>query len=286
MAGTARQVHLGRQLRELRSRAGLSLEQAAAHVERVRATVGHWERGHARISARDLDALLTLYGAQEEISEHLRQLRRDCGQRGWWQSYKLPPYLEPFVGFEAEASEIFNFELGVVPGLLQTREYTWAVHEAGHLALSEPELEAWAEFRMQRQKRLDGDDLTLHAVIAEEALHRVVGSRRVMAEQLRHLADSALRPNVKLQVLPLESGAHVGVSGPIVVLRFADPAHVDVAFSDTPLGGTVIDEIHFVAELSRLFGHLQRQALSITDSMRLLSTIAEDHMIKSKEQSE
>ncbi|QIZ33967.1 helix-turn-helix domain-containing protein [Saccharopolyspora sp. ASAGF58] len=204
------------QLRQLRTEAGLSLDEAAAHLERSRATVGHWERGRSRVSAKDLDALLELYNAPEELVEQLQHLRRESGQRGWWHSYKLPSYLAPFVGFEAEASEIFHFELGLVPGLLQTEYYARAVHEVGRLKLSESELQSWVDVRLKRQERLnDGGGLTLHAVVAEEAIPRVVRSRAVMAEQLRHLAAVAKRPSVNLQVLPFEAGAHAGSVGPI-----------------------------------------------------------------------
>lgn len=240
--------------------------------------MGHWERGHSRVSSKDLDALLAFYNAPEEMVEQLQQLRRDSGQRGWWHSYKLPPYLAPFVGFEAEASEIFHFELGLVPGLLQTEYYARAVHEVGRLKLSEPELQRWIDVRLKRQERLnDGGGLMLHAVVAEEALHRIVGSRAVMAEQLRHLAAVSKRPSVNLQVLPFEAGAHAGAVGPITVLRFEDASHSDVAFSDTPLGGHVIDDLRDVAELSRLFGTLQAQALSAKESKRLLGSIADAH---------
>ncbi|MER5390943.1 helix-turn-helix transcriptional regulator [Saccharopolyspora sp. NPDC002686] len=284
MAGTARQVHLGRQLRQLRTNAGLSLDEAAAHLERSRATVGHWERGHSRVSAKDLDALLEFYDAPEDLVEQLQQLRRESGQRGWWQSYKLPAYLAPFVGFEAEASEIFHYELGVVPGLLQTEAYARAVHEVGRLALTESELQNWVNVRLKRQERLDeGGGLALHVVIAEEALRRVVGSRAVMAEQLHHLADIGKRPTVNIQVLPFDSGAHEGIHGPILLLRFPDSAQSDVAYSDTVLGGHVIDDLRDVAELARLFASLQARALPEGNSSDLLRSIAHEHDQRAKE---
>jgi transcriptional regulator with XRE-family HTH domain len=256
----------------------LSLDEAAAHLERSRATVGHWERGHSRVSAKDLGALLTLYNAPEEMAEQLQQLRRESGQRGWWQSYKLPSYLAPFVGFEAEASEIFHYELGVVPGLLQTEAYARAVHEVGRLALTDAELQNWVDVRLKRQERLnEGGGLALHVVIAEEALRRVVGSRAVMAEQLRHLVGIAKRPTVNLQVVPFEAGAHEGIHGPILLLRFQDPNQSDVAYSDTPLGGHVIDDIRDVAELARLFASLQARALPEDRSVSLLRSIAQEH---------
>ncbi|GAA4887004.1 helix-turn-helix transcriptional regulator [Saccharopolyspora cebuensis] len=284
MAGTARQVHLGRKLKELRHAAGLSLEQVSEHVERSRSAVGHWERGFTRIGAQDLAAVLRLYETDEELTEQLQTLRRESGKRGWWHSYKLPPYMTPFIGFEAEASEVFHFELGIVPGLLQTESYARAVHESGRLVLSDEELREWVDARLKRQERLDkGGGLTLHAVIAEEAVRRVVGSPGVMAEQLEHLQRVCKKPSLKLQVLPFDAGAHVGAHGPITVLRFPDAGHGDVAFSDTPLGGHVIDDLRDVAELSRLFAELKAQALPERESVAMLSSIRDAHATRSKE---
>lgn len=284
MAGTARQIHLGRQLRELRTNAGLSLDEAADHLEKSRATVGHWERGHSRVSAADLTVLLKLYKASEELTDQLQQLRRESGKRGWWNSYKLPTYLAPFVGFEDEAAEIFHFELGNVPGLLQTENYARAVHKVGRLKLSDEELQGWVDLRLKRQERLShGGGLTLHAVVAEEALRRVVDNPAVMAEQIWYMEQAARQSSVRLQVLPFEAGAHVGTHGPITVLRFDDPHHGDVAFSDTPLGGHVIDDLRDVAELARLFSELQAQALPTRESKLLLGTIREEYATRSKE---
>lgn len=284
MAGTARQVHLGRKLKELRHAADMNLDDVAQKVGRSRATVGHWERGYSKVSQQDLAALLTLYQAGEELSDQLQQLRKESGQRGWWNSFKLPIYLAPFVGFEAEASEIFHFELGFVPGLLQTEGYAKSVHEVGRLQLSHEELQRGIDIRLRRQERLEpGGGLHLHTIIAEEALRRVVGSHAVMADQLGYLAKMAEEPTVNLRVLPFSSGAHVGAHGPITVLRFIDPSHGDVAFSDTPLGGHVIDDLRDVAELSRLFSELQSQALPEGDTITELRRIQLEHEASSKE---
>lgn len=274
MAGTARQVHLGRELKKLRTAKGLSLDDAAAHLERSRSTVGHWESGHSRVGPNDLKALLELYDAGEELREQLLKLRREAGQRGWWQSYKLPSFMAPFIGFESEASEIFHFELGLIPGLLQTEAYARKVHESGRLTLDDAQLQEWVEVRLKRQERLQpGNGLTLHAVVAEEALHRVVGSTAIMREQIEHLIKVSKLPTVNLQVLPFGAGAHVGAHGPMMVLRFPDPGHADIAYSDTPLGGHVIDDLRDVAELSRLFSTVQAQASPTANTGKLLSSI-------------
>lgn len=278
MAGTARQVHLGRELKKLRTARGLSLDDVAAHLERSRSTVGHWESGHSRVGPNDLKAVLELYEADEELREQLLKLRRESGQRGWWHSYKLPAHLAPFVGFEAEASEVFHFELGLVPGLLQTKAYIEEINKVGRQTLADEQLAEAVEVRLRRQDRLHQDNgFSLHAVVAEEALHRVVGSPAVMREQIEHLIQVSKLPSVNLQVLPLSAGAHVGVHGPITVLRFPDPGHGDIAYSDTPLGGNVIDDLRDVTELGRLFSALQAQALPAAKSVKYMGSILGAH---------
>ncbi|MGP4019845.1 Scr1 family TA system antitoxin-like transcriptional regulator [Saccharopolyspora sp. 5N708] len=55
------------------------------------------------------------------------------------------------------------------------------------------------------------------------------------------------------------------------------PSQSDVAYSDTPLGGHVIDDIRDVAELARLFASLQARALPEDRSADLLRSIAREH---------
>jgi len=278
MAGTARQVHLGRQLRELRKAAGLSLKDAAARLGKSRASVGHWETGYYRPGQADLEALLELYGAVDEVAGHLLQLRKEAAHRGWWEGYKLPSYMSPFLGFEAEAAEKFHFELGVIPGLLQTADYAGAVSRVGRFRLPEEEHRSWVEARLRRQERLKpGGGLLLHTVVAEEALHRVVGSRAIMARQMEHLEKAATLSSVSFRVVPYEAGAHVAMVGPIIVLRFADGSADDVALAETPLGGHILDDVRDVAELTRLFAALQAQALPEEESLEVVRSIRDEH---------
>lgn len=55
----------------------------------------------------------------------LIQLTREARQPGWWHSFRdvLPNPYEVYIGLEAGATSIRNFEPMVVPGLLQTADY-------------------------------------------------------------------------------------------------------------------------------------------------------------------
>ena len=52
----------------------------------------------------------------------LIELTREARQPGWWHSFRdvLPNPYEVYIGLEARAASIRNFEPVVVPGLLQS----------------------------------------------------------------------------------------------------------------------------------------------------------------------
>ena len=95
-----------------------------------------------------------------------------------------------------------------VPGLLQTDDYMRAVIRGAHLESSE-EVGRRVRLRMARQTLLTREHPPrLWAVMDEAALRRPVGGPGVMRGQLERLLDATKLPNVTLQVLPFEAGAH------------------------------------------------------------------------------
>lgn len=278
MSSNARQIALGKLLRDLRKSAGVTVQQAAGHLECSIAKIGHWERGKYRTNRSELADLLELYAVDAETCERVDNLRREAAKNTheWWDPYDLPQWFSPFVGLEQEAIEVFTFELGLVPGLLQTGDYAREVHRAGRFTAVESQIESWVDLRLKRQERLyEGNPLVAQVVLAEEALHRVVGSRAVMREQVESLIEKSGRDNVVVRLLPLESGAHMSPQGSFAVLRF--PAHTsDIAFVDTPLSGRIVDNSRDTAELSRVFAALQHGALTVDQSLVRLRTLAED----------
>jgi hypothetical protein len=70
----------------------------------------------------------------------------------------------------------------------------------------------------------------LWAVVDEAAMRRPVGGREVMRDQVERLIDAAKLPNVTLQVLPFDAGAHPGMVGSFSVLRFPEEELPDVVY--------------------------------------------------------
>ena len=143
----------------------------------------------------------------------LIQLTREARQCGWWHSFRdvLPNPYEVYIGLEAGAASIRNFEPVVVPGLLQTADYAREIFRNGPIELDPDEVERLLEVRLARQEILGREDRPrLWAVVDEAVIHRVVGSVSVMRGQLRHLAESAQQRRTTIQVVPYRGRARRG----------------------------------------------------------------------------
>jgi uncharacterized protein DUF5753 len=128
--------------------------------------------------------------------------------------------------------------------------------------------------RLERQTILDRDDPPLLWVVLDEgALRRPVGGRKVMRTQVEHLMDMAQRPNVLIQVIPLDVGAHEGVNGPLVIADFADAP--SIVFLETALSGLVVEHPEDVATVTLRYETLRAEALPRAGSLEMLKDVAE-----------
>jgi hypothetical protein len=179
---------LGRQLQELRVRAGLSFEAAAEAIFVSAWTIRRMENGEVGLKLNNVRGLLARYGVAGPEIEAFLTLAREANRPGWWHSYSdvLPSWFRIYVGLEEAASLIRCYEPQVVPGLLQTREYARALTVAGFPDAGDEEIERRVSLRMARQSLLTRPDPPrLWAVIEEAALRRMVGGPTVMAGQLK-----------------------------------------------------------------------------------------------------
>jgi uncharacterized protein DUF5753 len=56
-------------------------------------------------------------------------------------------------------------------------------------------------------------------VLDEAVLHRLIGVRKVMCDQLLHLADMSCRSNITVQIVPAGIGAHLRLLGGFAIAR-------------------------------------------------------------------
>ncbi|MGY0056614.1 helix-turn-helix domain-containing protein [Streptomyces sp. LZ34] len=278
-----RRRKLGAELRRLRDLAGLTSGEAARRVGWHQSKVSRLETGRSGARPSDVARLLDVYGvADPELRALLEAL---CGggasdpegsRRGWWYAYRdlLPPAYRDFISLESEASAASTLETTVVPGLLQTPDYARAVTRAALPALPPPQVDTLVEVRIARQSVLRGArPLRLHAVLDEAALRREVGGPGVMAAQLRHLAEVAELPQVRLQVLPFSAGMPIGITGPFIIFSFSHITDLDVVVLDHLTSSLYLERKEDLRAYSTAFDTLRTNALTVKESLTFITKI-------------
>jgi transcriptional regulator with XRE-family HTH domain len=278
-APTVRLRRVAAELRTLRESARLTREDVAERTGINTVTLYRIENARVRPQARTLMTLLDLYEVADDRKAELAVLLRDARQRGWLQAYEslLPQEYTTYIGFEAEASVIWNYESLFVPGLLQTEDYVRAVTRAGLPTASDDEVDRRVEVRLQRQRVLTGSSpIELWAIVDEAALRRQVGGSDVMRAQLGHLIDAAGLPHITLQVIPYSAGAHAGMLGSFVIMKFDDETVPDVIYLDNMAGNLFLESEVEVRRYRLAFEHLRADAMSPDGSRAHVAAIRDE----------
>ncbi|MEV0807992.1 helix-turn-helix transcriptional regulator [Micromonospora sp. NPDC050200] len=267
---TVRRRRIARELRQLRERAGMTLDVAARQLDMSKSNLSRIENAQIGIKPRDVRAALALYAVTGADAEALIEIARGAQQRGWWQNYSdvLPEWFEFYVGLEAEAAALRTYEAESVPGLLQTEAYAREIYRR---TAGEEGLERKVAARLRRQEVLRRESpVQLSVVLNEAVLLRPVGGPAVMAEQLIHMARAARSPNVTIHVLPFAAGTHPAMSTPYVILSFADTADASVVYLDNLTMGLALEEAGHVRGYSLVHEELCHMALDPADSVARL----------------
>jgi transcriptional regulator with XRE-family HTH domain len=268
-----RRRELGALLRALRADAGLTVEQVAEHLLCSHAKVSRMETGQRGASLRDVRDLCDLYGlADSTLRDHMMSLARQGRGQAWWQPFDLP--YATYVGLEAEALSIRDYEPGVFPGLLQVPEYARAIHEGAMPRLSGRVIDERIEVRRIRQNLLYKDEpTTLAAVIDEAVLHRIVGGPTVMRRQIGRVIEACSLPNVTLRVIPFSAGAHPALDSTFIILEQRPPVP-SVVYVEGLVGQIYLERPQDVQRYVQVFDRLSSLALDSAKSRDLMLRIS------------
>jgi transcriptional regulator with XRE-family HTH domain len=269
---TVRRRELGALLRALRNQQGLTVEQAAEQLLCSPSKVSRMETGHGAATPRDIRDLCNLYDVADQTErDRLMTLAREGKGHGWWQPYDLEFGI--YVGLEAEAVVISGFQSSVVPGLLQTADYARAGHEGAMPRFSPDQIEKRIEAKLTRQRILTQDNPPRFAAVLDEAaLHREIGGRSAMALQLARILEMSALPNVTVQVLPYEVGAHPAVESNFTLLELPNPTP-GVVFVEGLIGSTYLERVEDLTRYREIFDRLQAIALDQKSSADLIAKI-------------
>jgi transcriptional regulator with XRE-family HTH domain len=279
---TVRRRELGAALRELRNEKGLTADQVADVLMCSPSKVSRMETGHRSATQRDVRDLCNLYGVTDAERDRLMTLAKQAKEPGWWQSYDLPDSAATYVGLEAEAVRLKDFDSAVFPGLLQIAEYARALQDDP--VPEATELTPWlvdqrVEARLRRQQlliRKDQPPLELRAIVDEAALHRVIGGPAVMRDQLRAVIDKMRLPNVTVQVIPFSVGAHPALDSTFIILEFSRPVS-NIVYSEGLAGFIFMERPEDVARYQGVFQHLCDIALGPNESAGLMAKMSDEY---------
>ncbi|MFI0242542.1 helix-turn-helix domain-containing protein [Streptomyces sp. NPDC016845] len=260
-------------LKDLRTKAGKTLAQAANELQCAESKMSRVEAAQSGVRPLDLRVLLDFYGVNDEaLRARLQELARYGRERGWWSQHEdtLTPLYADYIALEWDAADLYVVETSLVPGLLQTPDYTEAVIRLHNPQRAEDVEYVQEQIKVRGQRRqvfARSAPLRLWAIIAESTLHHRVGGLDVMQEQLRHLLSAAQETNIQIQVLPTNAPINAALYGPFGILAFPEPAETDVVYADSLMSTVYYEHPDQVEFFTTLFRRLNSEALPVEESM-------------------
>lgn len=229
-ASTLPRRQLGRFLRETREGQGLSIDQAARLAELSKSGLHRIETAQvAKVKIREIRALCETFGVPVDETSRVLKLAEQAQVKSWHTAFDglySDSTFNMYVGLEAAARQLVAYH-EIVPGLLQTADYARALISAFYRDSSPEDIDRRVELRLKRQAVVTRKSVPvkLELLLHESALHRVVGGPRVMAAQLRHLAEISKLPTISLRIYPFVGGCASGLlHGPFLILDFGTDA--------------------------------------------------------------
>ena len=273
---------LGRQLEELRTRAGLSFEDAGMAIGVSHSTIRRMEAAKvARLRLPDVEKLLQTYGVtdQQEIDTFLKSVR-EANKRGWWHNYRdvLPDWFAAYLSLEQAALQIRAYEAQFVPGLFQTADYARALLGAGNPHASSEATDRRVALRLRRQELLTrAAPPRVWIVMDETVLRWPVGGPEVMRAQVDHLIAMNALPHVTLQIMPFGNGPHPAMrAGAFHLFRFRAPELPDLVYLSGLVGAVYLDKGDDVVVYREALDRLGAQSAPARKTEALLGAIRKE----------
>ncbi|MCF2528664.1 helix-turn-helix domain-containing protein [Yinghuangia soli] len=267
-------LRLGAELRRLRTLNAMTVASAAKHMSCSGSKISRQECGKANISSEDLEHYIQTYNVPEADRDELRELLGVRNVRDWWTRYDdiLSPAMASFIALENQAATEYEYQLGTIPGLLQTRALARILNRKSLHPLDDYRREASVEVRLRRQRRLfEEPKLELRALIWEAAFHVDIGEPEVMREQLEHLIAMSLLPNITFQIIPFRAGTDQLMGSSFQLLDFADPRDPVQMFVESLIGTLSRPHTRDTEPGLRMFRRIADSALTPQQSRALLT---------------
>ncbi|MZD04857.1 helix-turn-helix domain-containing protein [Streptomyces sp. SID5785] len=260
----------GKELRWQREAAGLTLSQLVEGSFYGQSHLSEIERGERRMPrdlAEHVDRVLRTDGFFARRCEEVRRARR-VGHAA---------YFEKVLEAEKHAEAIEEWTPNVLPGLLQTQAYAYAVVRTAHPLEPRQDSETKVNARLARAELFERDHSTPEywAILHESLLRQPLVPGAAMAEQLDHIAALAERERITPQIVPWNAGAHPLMLAPAKIMTFDDAP--PLVYTESSYSADTIDDPALVKQYRKAYDRLRAVALSPKASLALIRQAAEDY---------
>ncbi|MFF8845928.1 Scr1 family TA system antitoxin-like transcriptional regulator [Streptomyces sp. NPDC015127] len=256
---------LGKQLKVLRERAGLSQKELGTAAHCGEDLISAIERG-VRTPQPDflerVDGLVGAGGVLKAAVDDVREAQSKARTRH-------PDWFRNFARVEADASALHEYSNQTVPGLLQTEDYARALFSQRQPLLDEETIEKRVSDRLARQQIFERwPTPTVSYVLEEVVLQRPIGGKDVHERQLRRLLHVGRLRTVKLQVMPTSREEHPCMGGAFILLT--PRGRPQVAYTESYGHPRLITDPQEVGVFGERYGSMRAQALTPQESLALI----------------
>ncbi|WP_301124441.1 helix-turn-helix domain-containing protein [Streptomyces cacaoi] len=261
------QAAFGARLRTSREARGWKQEQLAQRMGYSSTHVSAVETGRKMPTlrfARSADCALDIEGTEDTFERQWREIRHGSLLEGFPQ----------FVHHEGRAAEIRLYEVGVIPGLLQTPEYATVLADSAvkRGAITQEHATERVALVAERQASLHRKPPPLVlAVLDESCIRRPIGDPTIMGAQLARLIEFAELPNTMLQIAPFSMGAHRPLSLPVTILTMSNRSLM--SYAESAQRGHLERDGKFVLPILTAYHQLQADACSKTESVAIINQL-------------
>lgn len=254
------QTFFGSELRKRREDANLSGGELAKALGCTPQWISQVERGRKPPSKQHALDLDTFFKADGIFFRMWKGIRRELLRR------VVLPGFPAYVEREAEATDLRFFAAQIIPGLFQIERYARIVMNAGQPPAS---LDEQVAVRMERQEILRRDNPPqIRVVLDESVLHRPVGGRETMHEQLTWLLELDELPHVEVRVLPYHAVTHAGLEGSFIKLGFTDCS--EAVYVEGPEISHLTDDPNVLSKCGLRWDRVMGEALPRPESRALI----------------
>lgn len=254
-------THFGRQVRKARLARGWTLRELSRQSDIDAGNLSRIENGHRAPTAAIAEALDTVFPERD----------------GWFSDWhreslswsEVPAGFRSWTEFEDGARQLLVWSPSIIDGFLQTPDYARALIIT-FPGVTDEQVRDRVTGRMERQRRalFREDPPAARFLVDELSLHRVVGSREIMAIQLRHLLDVAAMATVTIQVMP--ATAHSVNASNLII---ADSA----VYCEHAASGYVYTDAAVVSSLSARFDALRAECYRASESQAIMERMCETY---------